>query len=151
MSGNYTHRLCIAAPLVLLDLANAIGRALDPDVGGDKSFDSVQAGPDAATPTHAVCDVIVVTDFATQAAGMLGHPAYLHGAVAADYAARWPHLVPPSLAECEAFIAASAIAIEPVGRELAELLATLPSGALVLCPAPHQAAPPTADTPDTQG
>ena len=33
----------------------------------------------------------------------------LHAAVSADYAASWPDLTPPSLAECEAFCALAII------------------------------------------
>lgn len=37
------------------------------------------------------------------------NPAMLHYAVATDYAARWPDLTPPTLAECEAFCAGASL------------------------------------------
>jgi hypothetical protein len=44
-------------------------------------------------------------DFYGQAQAMLADPALLHGAVVADYAARWADMTPPTLAECESFCA----------------------------------------------
>ena len=38
---------------------------------------------------------------AAQALAIASNPAMLHYAVTADYAARWPDLTPPTLAECE--------------------------------------------------
>lgn len=134
MPADWTHRMLIACPLDLLDQAAAIGRALDPDVGGAQSFAGVRAGPDSTTQTHAVCDVIVVTEFAGQAQAMLADPALLHAACAADYAMRWADLTPPSLADCEQFVSGSVIVIEPRGRELADVLA---GAGLVLVPPPE--------------
>jgi len=83
----------------MTDIAAAIGRALDPDQGGDKSF---VLSEDALTiSTSTPC----TEEFAQQAGYMLTHPEALHQAVSADYAARWSDLVQPTLAECEQFCA----------------------------------------------
>lgn len=44
---------------------------------------------------------------------LLANPAALHAAVAADYAARWPDLIQPTLAECEAFCAGAVLTTAP--------------------------------------
>lgn len=132
----YSHRLTIAAPVAMIDTANAIARSMDPDVGGAESFASVRA-TDPNGAEYVVCDVWVRENFATQAAAMLGNPALLHGACAADYAARWPDLPAPTTPECEAFIESSLIRIEPrTGRDLAEVLTDM--GAALVPPAETQ-------------
>ena len=119
---SYTQRLTICAPVALIDSANAIARSMDPDVGGAESFSSVRA-TDANGAEFVVCDVWVRETFATQAAAMLNSPAMLHGACAADYAARWPDLTAPTKAQCTAFITQSAIHIEPRSdKALADVL-----------------------------
>lgn len=40
---------------------------------------------------------------------LIDTPPALHAAVSADYAARWPDLTPPTLAECHAFCAGAVI------------------------------------------
>lgn len=126
----YSHRLTIAAPVAMIDSANAIARSMDPDVGGAESFASVRATKDGAE--YSVCDVWVRESFATQAAAMLGNPALLHGACAQDYAARWPDMTAPTMGECEAFIGGSLIRMEPrTGRALGEVLEDM-GAALVL-------------------
>ena len=44
-----------------------------------------------------------------QAHAMLLDAALLHSVVAADYAARWPDLTAPTLAECQSFVAGCAL------------------------------------------
>lgn len=50
-----------------------------------------------------------VPAFAAQALAMASNPAMLHYAVTADYATRWPDLIPPTLTECEAFCAGASL------------------------------------------
>ena len=95
----YDATLSIGLPAELADIAAAIGRALDPDVGGADSFTLSEDGLTISTSTPCT------SAFAQQAAYMLGHPEALHAAVSADYAARWADLVPPTLEECEQFCA----------------------------------------------
>jgi len=51
-----------------------------------------------------------------------GNPALLHQMCAADYADRWPDLSPPSLSECEQFLSAVQMTVEPGGRDVAAVL-----------------------------
>ena len=92
----YSHTLSLRLPASLLPIAQAISRALDPDSGGADSWmvdgDTIfTAGP-------------CTEAFYNQAQAMLADPQLLHYAVTQDYAARWPDEVPPTLAECEAFV-----------------------------------------------
>lgn len=104
----YTHRLRITVPTTLADTAAAIGRAMDPDTGGDKSFTEIDG--------VLVCDTPCTEDFYNQAQAMLSDAALLHSVVAADYAARWPDLTAPTLAECQSFVAGCEL-IEPPAPE----------------------------------
>lgn len=115
--------MVIAAPLALTDIANAIGRALDPDVGGDRSFAGVLCAESPPPATHVVCDVLLTGAFAQQCQGMLGQADLLHAACGADYAARWAALDAPSLHDCASFLVQSLITIEPRGRALDDVLA----------------------------
>lgn len=96
---SYSETLTIMLPAELADIAAAIGRALDPDVGGEHSFSPSEDGLTISCTTP--CEPV----FKSQAEYMMLHPEALHAAVAADYATRWPDLVAPTLAECEAFCA----------------------------------------------
>lgn len=95
--SDYNHALAITVPATLLTIAQTISRALDPDVGGYYSW---QISEDGLTiSTSAPC----TSDFKVQAEYMLANPQALFDACAADYAARWADLVPPTLEECESF------------------------------------------------
>jgi len=121
----YSHRLTIATPATRSDTANSIARSMDPDGGGSESFASVRA-TDTNGAEFVVCDVWVRENFATQAGAMLANPAILHAACAADYAARWPDLTAPTLAECAQFVTMSAIHIEARSeRTVGEVLGPL--------------------------
>lgn len=94
----YNHTFSIALSAAVAPIAAAIGRALDSDVGGDRSFTLSEDGLTISTSTPCT------EAFYAQAQAMLTDPAMLHYAVAQDYATRWPDLTPPTLTECEQFI-----------------------------------------------
>lgn len=96
---NYNATLTIRLPAALAEIAAKIGRAMDADVGGADSFTLSDDGETISTSTPCTAE------FASQAEYMLTHPQALHAACAADYAARWADLVPPTLEECEQFCA----------------------------------------------
>jgi len=96
----YSERLTITLPSALADIAASIGRALDPDAGGEHSF---TLSEDKLTIS---CTTPCEPEFKSQAEYMMLHPEALHAAVAADYATRWPDLPCPTLADCQAFCAA---------------------------------------------
>lgn len=100
---SYTARLRIEVPASLYDTACAIARSLDPDVGGASSFGPREQGDPPAIPETYSTETPCTPAFAEQAIAMMAAPEMLHAVVAADYAARWADLVPPTLAECEAF------------------------------------------------
>lgn len=114
MSTPYTSQITMTLPLALASIAAAIGRALDPDVGGAESFHRVVTGyQDDETPTFGdtlVCSTLCTPEFRAQAEAMAAQPELLFQACKADYAMRWPDLEPPSLADCQAFC--SAVQIE---------------------------------------
>ena len=98
--ANYDSTFAITLPAALAEIAAKVGRAMDADVGGADSFTLSSDGLTISTSTPCT------SEFAQQAAYMLGHPEALFAAVSQDYAARWADLVPPTLAECEAFCSA---------------------------------------------
>lgn len=102
MSDNY--RVTVTAPLEMADTASAIGRAMDIDVGGADSFIECDGVLVAQTWANAA--------FAGMFQYLMGNPAGLAMAVAADYAARWPELEPPELSDIEAFCAAAKMTVE---------------------------------------
>jgi hypothetical protein len=95
----YSERLTITLPAALADIAATIARSLDPDAGGEFSFAPSEDGLTISCTTP--CEPM----FLAQAEYMMLHPEALHAAVSADYATRWPDIVAPTLADCEAFCA----------------------------------------------
>lgn len=64
--------------------------------------------PDTSTDDRAVA-ASSCAKFSAQVPYLLANPAALHAAVSADYARRWPDLIPPTLADCEAFCAGASL------------------------------------------
>ncbi|MCV5968526.1 hypothetical protein, partial [Lactococcus petauri] len=89
-------------------LADAIWRALDPDVGGGASFNILRAD-DQAGAEYALTSALCTADFAGQAPYLIAHPPALHAVVAQNYAQRWEGIEPPSLTDVEAFCGAARV------------------------------------------
>jgi hypothetical protein len=107
-------------PASLRDSANRIGRALDPDHGGDKTF-SIPL-PSAENPTHYGASTAAAPDFVQTVQAILAGQVDLQQAISADYAARWPELEPPTAQECAVFLTQAVIRIdEPWGDILTEM------------------------------
>jgi len=103
---SYDNTLTIKLPFSLADIASRIGRALDPDVGGDKSFTRIVTGQKDGKDIYG--DTISMTTpcttmFKDQARYLLANPVHLQAMVAQDYAKRWVGLKAPSLDECIVF------------------------------------------------
>lgn len=93
---SYDNWLTITAPIELADTASKIGKAFDPDVGGEFSFTEIDG--------LLVCSTPCTTVFKAQALALMGDADGLYQACLADYASRWPDLTPPTLEECEEFL-----------------------------------------------
>lgn len=104
---SYSAKICITIPAALYDVGCAIARALDPDVRGQDNFGPRQRMDETGeliTPTEYTTGLFPCTpNFAQQAPALMASPPMLHAVVSADYAARWPDLTPPTLAECIEF------------------------------------------------
>jgi hypothetical protein len=117
---SWPHRIALIVPASLRGAANRIGRALDPDHGGDKTF-SIPL-PSAENPTHYGASTAAAPDFVQTVQAILTGQVDLHQAISADYAARWPELTPPTAQECADFLAQAVIRIdEPWGDVLVEM------------------------------
>lgn len=101
--------ILIAVPVEIVGIANAIAKAIDYDVGGDRSFDTISAADASGAEyavTHAYCSD-TLPEYLMELANSA--PAALHAAVTAQYAARFPDDVIPSIENCGAFLAACKI------------------------------------------
>jgi hypothetical protein len=94
---SYDNWLTLSVPLSEATSASKIGKAFDPDVGGEFSFTEIEG--------ELVCSTPCTTAFKQQALALMQDANALHQACLADYASRWPELTPPTLAECDGFIA----------------------------------------------
>lgn len=93
----YDAQVTLSIPETLREIANKIGKAFDPDTGGDHTFDC-----------EAVDGTITVTfpcvrEFAEALPFFATTPEALHASVTRDYEQRWPDLTPPSLEDCRTF------------------------------------------------
>ena len=119
---SYDATLTITVPAALYDTACAIARSLDPDSGGAASW-----GPQVEGATEYTTSTPCTSEFKAQALAMLADPATLHGAVKADYLARWPDLTPPTLTKCKAFCAAVAVASDQPAAAPADAPTAVPT------------------------
>lgn len=111
MSG-YDAQITITVPASLADIAALIGRAMDPDTGGDKSFSRDILRYENDEPVYAdtiTCRTVCRLEFRERALAMLADPAILFYACAYDYAQRWQGHTPPTLEQCQLFVAAATV------------------------------------------
>lgn len=94
---SYSARFNLKLNASVADIAAKIGKGFDPDVGGENSF--VDNG-DGTISTSTPC----TPEFKAQGEYLMTNPEALFMAMQSAYAERWADLVPPTLAECEAFI-----------------------------------------------
>ena len=91
----YSAKVKLTAPLALTDVCAKIGKAFDPDVGGEKSFYEVDGHIETQFPA--------VPSFAASLPYLMASPELLHQSCQLDYATRWPELEAPTLVDCAAF------------------------------------------------
>ena len=101
--------ILIAIPMTIYAQGSAIAAAFDPDVGGAESFAILRA-TDAQGNVYAACHAGCSDIFPDTCAALMLDANALKAAVDADYAARFSNLIPPTLADCQAFIAGAKIA-----------------------------------------
>lgn len=121
---DYSHRGTCAVPVSMVSIANAIWKALDPDVGGDSSFDILR-GTDQFGAELAITSALCTSDFAAQASHLIANPQALHAVVAQDYTQRWEGLDPPNLADVEAFCSTARIVVTTRDGTLEDHLASI--------------------------
>ena len=97
MSYSSCFTLTVSADVELT--AAKVGKAFDPDTGGEYSFCT---NPDGTLSTSTPCDA----EFKATADYLMTDASALHQAITQKYSERWADLTPPTLDECAAFIAA---------------------------------------------
>lgn len=116
--SHYTRRLTCIIQAPLGPIGVAVGRALDPDTGGDKTFVPLDAeydetGSITKEPTKLwVSNCPVIAEVAASIPYLLASPEMLLATIERDFAARFPDVPVPTLAECEAFCAAASVEIQ---------------------------------------
>ena len=108
---DYSHTVTIKIPAALQAAANSIAAAMDPDSGGARTF-VIGYGTDAQTMTHYVAQTPARASFVQVVQGVIAGTVDLHALVAADYPARRPEEIPPTAAECVAFLAGADIRVD---------------------------------------
>lgn len=97
--SNYDHIFSMTLSADVADIAARVGKAMDSDVGGEYSFHD---NGDGTISTSTPC----TAEFKAQGDYLMTNPDALFMAMQAAYAERWADLTPPTLAECQQFIAA---------------------------------------------
>ena len=119
---NYTRTMTLTVPVELIEVANKLAKAFDPDSAGEHTFPTPQqqhyAGCSALgllDNSTGVCDcdtylpatVSASTPITEQlyevAPFMLADAEALHASTLLDYETRWPDLIPPTLNEVKSF------------------------------------------------
>jgi hypothetical protein len=102
---SYTNYIVLIIPedAAIIATAKAASRALDPDLGGYEAFQQVVTD---GTNNFRIYASPINAATAAAMPQMKGYPPALKQVIDADYAARWPEAVAPTLAEVEAFTAA---------------------------------------------
>ena len=115
--SRYTHALTCIIPAPIGPIGAHIGRALDPDTGGEHTFRPMDAEYDAEggitkEPTKLwVCACPVVTELAETIPYLLANPEMLRDTIVRDYELRFPDVEPPSIEDVRAFCEASEVSV----------------------------------------
>lgn len=97
--ADYTEQFNLTLFDTVKDIAAKVGKGFDPDVGGEYSF--IDNG-DGTISTSTPC----TPEFKIQGELLMTDANMLYQAMQGAYAERWSDLSPPTLVECEQFIAA---------------------------------------------
>jgi hypothetical protein len=109
--SDWNHNVVFICPIAQQEVAKRISRSLDPDIGGYEAFNSLASADGNEPATHVIYGTPVRESFVTTVQALsdsntplANRTAALKQMVDTDYAARWPSEIPPTLAECEAFL-----------------------------------------------
>lgn len=117
-------RMVVAVPAAMREIGNKIWKVLDSDTGGELSFDSLVA-IDAEGAEFAVCDTPASDTLLKLWEELNQDSAAMRYALSREYESRYPEDVPPLPVECEAFATFAKVVVEPIGRQLHEVLAEM--------------------------
>lgn len=122
--SEYSFRGTCSIPVGMVQIANVIWRALDPDIGGGVSFDFLRA-VDQDGNEFAVTSALCTPDFAGQSEFLMANPEALFGVVSSDYAVRWGGMPPPTLEEVTSFCSGGRIVVTLADQDYESHLNTL--------------------------
>lgn len=97
--SQYSARFNLTLSDTVKAIAAKVGKGFDPDTAGEYSFHD---NGDGTISTSTPC----TAEFKAQGEYLMTDANTLHQALTYDYSQRWRDLTPPTLAECQAFIAA---------------------------------------------
>lgn len=104
----YTRTMILTVPVGLIDTANKLAQAFDPDNAGNRTFSLPPAvdpmtGEAIPLPETVSASTPITEQLFEAAPFMLADAEALHASTLLDYATRWPDLVPPTLEDVQAF------------------------------------------------
>lgn len=100
---NYTRTMILTVPVALIDVANKLAKAFDPDSGGEHTF-QLPTSEESSVVQETVSASTPITEQLYEVAHyLLADAATLHASTLLDYETRWPDLTPPTLEEVVAF------------------------------------------------
>lgn len=97
--ANYSATFKLTLSDTVKDIAAKVGKGFDPDTKGEDSFTD---NGDGTISTSTPC----TPEFKAQGDYLMTNPDALFMTMQAAYAERWADLVPPTLEECQQFLAA---------------------------------------------
>ena len=100
---NYTRTMILTVPVELIDTANKLAKAFDPDSAGEHTFQMPTSEDSSVVPTTVSASTPITEQLYEVAPYMLADAEALHASTLLDYETRWPELVPPTLEEVQAF------------------------------------------------
>lgn len=105
---NYTRTMILTVPVELIEVANKLAQAFDPDSQGCKTFNlPPSVDPMTGEPVEQPATVSASTPITEQlyevAPYMLADAEALHASTLLDYETRWPELVAPTIEEVTQF------------------------------------------------
>jgi len=109
--STWNHSIVLIVPVANQTTAKEISRALDPDIGGYKSYETYLSADGNEPTTHCIYGTPCQQTFfdnvqflSNVEVPITTRAGALKQMVDADYATRWPEFTAPTLAECQVFL-----------------------------------------------